>query len=468
MSDAQSQRNVPKRQIARLIGSSSFPMWVLSEDSQLVFVNEAFEALFTQLGPEPLGLRCSLDTKESTSERTVLARWLAIPMNGSIDQVRCVRDRLPSSSDTEQKPLLRWVFPLDDSSEPCYLCILKPDAGDAQSIFERDFHERIEVPSLGIWESYPNLDGVWFLQGQSLRSQTLRNQLQLAVQADHPLRLVGQPGNYLIAIAGLVFKERRLRRGQAISKTPPFTIDCSLMDKDLLKSTFEWIDDTRRKGGATEVILHRLELLPDELQEALARTCRDQNWSFITTTGFDSQGLQSSLWDNWDWLIASSDVQRIEIAPLSERTEEIESLLFAWMRRSPGSRWSSSFLDALLAYAWPGDIDEFDRALEEALKAGAQGELEESHLPISLRTYPSHIERPGIEPPIDLDQVLERLERLLIERALASYPKNNTAAAKSLGISRARLLRRMKQWGLGDQRSTAKEQDEVIFEELDN
>jgi len=56
---------------------------------------------------------------------------------------------------------------------------------------------------------------------------------------------------------------------------------------------------------------------------------------------------------------------------------------------------------------------------------------------------------------------------MLIEQALASHPRNNTAAAKSLGISRARLLRRMQQWGLGSSTSANTPGDEVIFEELD-
>ena len=472
MSEAQSPRNIPKRQIARLIGSSAFPMWVLSEDSQLVFVNEAFEALFPELGPEPLGLQCTLDVHESSAERTRLARWLALPANGSTQWIRCVKDRLPSKASTPEEAWLRWIVPLDQSQEPCTLCVLKPDRGDSQAIFEGDFHQRIEVPALDIWDSYPNLDGIWYLQGQSLASQTLRQQLQLAIQGDHPLQIVGALGKYQVAIAGMIFKERRLQRdpiqqtGQK-SKASPFTIDCWLMDKDLLQSTFEWIDDTRRKVPIPEVILHRLELLPSELRETLARICREQKWKFIATLGPDAQ---KSLFEGgraWDWLISSSRIQSIEFVPLSDRTEDIESLLAAWMRPNPSMCWTPSFLDTLLAYAWPEDIDEMDRALEHALKRAGQGILDETHLPISLRTYPSHLERPSEEDPIELDQVLERVERMLIERALAKHPRNNTAAAKSLGISRARLLRRMQQWGLGAERTSSPSSDEVIFEELD-
>lgn len=467
MSEAQPQRSVPKRQIARLIGSSVYPMWVLSEDSQLVFVNEAFETLFPDLNPDPLGLNCKRDSVETTPSRTILARWLALPINASVGNIRCVRDQLPNPDLTSAETMLRWIIPLDDSNEPCTLCVLKPDRGDLQSILDGDFHQRVEVPAIAIWESHANLDNVWFLQGQSLASQTLRMQLQLAITGEHSLELMGQPGNYLVAIAVLIFKQRRSKRSHQVTKVQPFTIDCSLMDKDLLQSTVEWIDDTGRKGETPDVILHRLEMLPHQLRESLARICRQRKWNFITTVQTDALDLLSKSYEHWDWLISNSRIQKIEVFPLSQRTDEIESLLFAWMRRFQGIQWTPAFLDALLAYSWPGDIDELDQALVHATRTATQGVLDESHLPISLRTYPSHIERPVADEPIDLDQVLERLERMLIERAISFHPRNNTAAAKSLGISRARLLRRMQQWGLGSQPTADVESNEVIFEELD-
>lgn len=481
MSDANSQRNVPKRQIARLIGSATFPMWVLSEESQIVFANESFAATFPQLGPDPLGLVCTVDAQEPEAQQTLLARWLALPANGSSQWVRCIRDRFPAelsiaeSAGWIDQPLVRWILPLDDSQTPCYLCVIKPDRGDSQSILEGDFHQRIEVPALSILVHDANLEGLWYLQGLSLVSQTMRSQLQLAISGTHPLCLHGIPGNYLVQLASLIFKERCIRRGAAPSPIPPFTIDCSLMDKDLLQSTLEWIDDARRRNPSPEVIVHRLDLLASDLRDPLARICRQQRWEFITTCNIENSESAVAGGEDWQWLLWSMRIQEIRIAPLKSRIEEIESLLAAWMRSNPNLRWTPSFLDTLLAYSWPGDVDEMHQALAMAVQASCQqssglstsGQLDESHLPISLRTFPSHIERPAEQEPIELDQVLERLERLLIEGALASHPRNNTAAAKSLGISRARLLRRMQQWGLGAERPTSTQPDEVIFEELD-
>ena len=229
-----------------------------------------------------------------------------------------------------------------------------------------------------------------------------------------------------------------------------------------------------------------------ELREPLANIAKKQHWKAIITStslpkssnteqpNLQPANIQSDTWNNW---VAQFNVQTIELTPLSKRTEEIESLLLAWMRKHPGYQWDQSYLDALLAYAWPSDAGEFEQALSESINNCRQEldsrqqdntdpaqpnslVLQEKHLPISLRTFPSHIERPTIEEPIDLDQALEAFEREWIEQALAQHPRNNSAAAKSLGISRARLLRRMQQWGLSSPQSTTSNDDQVIFEEL--
>jgi len=479
MSDAPSPRNVPKRQIARLIGSSVYPMWVLSEDSQLVFTNEAFDTLFADRIEDSLGLVCRVDAQGALPDQTLFARWLALPANGSLASVRCVQDSIPEgisadssvvlshSDGSTSRSLLRWILPLDDSASPCHLCVLKPDSGDTQAMLDAGFHQRIEVPSLSLLLSDAKLDGIWYLQSASVGTQTLRKQLALAIAGEHPLRFVAHCGNYLLALAIVLFKERRAQRGERPARMAPFVIDGSLMDKDLLQSTLDWIDDTRQSPNLPEVILHRIEQLPLELREPLARRCHEQNWNYLVTVGHSSEPGLVQGGDLWESMMARASVQIIPIPPLSSRTGEIESLLVAWMRRAPQARWSQAFLDTLLAYAWPEDIDEMDRALEHAIRLAGDQVLDESHLPISLRTYPSHIERIEATEPIVLDEVLERVERMLIEQALASHPRNNTAAAKSLGISRARLLRRMQQWGLGSAPSTSSPGDEVIFEDLD-
>jgi DNA-binding NtrC family response regulator len=167
---------------------------------------------------------------------------------------------------------------------------------------------------------------------------------------------------------------------------------------------------------------------------------------------------------------------------------DIEPLIVSWFEHhhrtreiSLQSRWTKEFMDAMLAYSWPNDCDELGDTLEYAWRqallekandTSVQQEravvLTEKHLPISLRTFPSHMTRPPIEHPIELDLVLEQIERELILRAMERKNNNRTAAAQLLGISRSRLLRKLQQWGLGvSELASEIEDDSPIFEEVD-
>ena len=574
MSDSDSQRNVPKRQIARLIGTSEFPIWVLSESHQLVFGNEAFIALLESLpfdvlslyaphadavnanapntdssNTKPsecdassddarfrssvpglergqttegglgrfLGMECKPDSVGESTPMTRLARWLAIPANTSNLHVRTVKDLLPSewspANEIQNKdkshpqelssiandlfgPCIRTLIPLGMPPEGCTLCLLKPDSGDLDTYRDITFRSRIEIPALSLLDSEPSMESWWYLHGNSPRTCTLRQQLELACSRNHPVHLIVPHGAPAIQLATWIFHERsqancadaanapkRPTKGPSVRRDPPITIECKWMDKDLLASVCEWIDDIRKQGRGPEVIVHLIDQLAPELREPLAEVATKQRWNAIvtsSTTPSEQASRNSPHWTRW---IATFDVQTIELQPIAQRTEEIESLLLAWLRKHPGFQWNQSFLDAFLAYAWPSDAEEFDQALIESihqcqsqsLRANPTSEdnpsqerlLDESHLPISLRTFPSHIERLSPPEPIVLDDELETYERNLIEQALRDNPRNNTAAAKALGISRARLLRRMQQWGLGSPQSATRSTDQVVFEEVD-
>ncbi len=581
MSDSDSQRNIPKRQIARLIGTSEFPIWVLSESLQLVFGNEAFIALLESLpidlrladsstgnssadnsttgdlpgvksstskpsvkdvqmeeasnrlgtqGPERgvgtergldrfLGMECKPDSIGESASITLLARWLAIPANTSNHHVRTVKDFLPSewssasrmSSDTQphsqesgtgtydlQGPCIRTLIPLGMPPEGCTLCMLKPDAGDLDTYRDVTFRSRIEIPALSLLDSEPSMDSWWYLHGNSPRTCTLRKQLELACSGNHPVHLIVPNGAPAIQLATWIFHERFQAKSASVRRDPPITIECKWMDKDLLSSVCEWIDDIRKQGRSPEVIIHLIDQLAPELREPLAQVATKQCWNAIITSSIAPSEQATRNSPHWARWIATFDVQTVELQPIAQRTEEIESLLLAWLRKHPGFRWNQAFLDALLAYAWPLDAEEFDQALNESIRR-CQSEalrtnpssddprdqeqehrdqehesksqerlLDETHLPISLRTFPSHIERLSPPEPIVLDDELESYELKLIERALRAHPRNNTAAAKALGISRARLLRRMQQWGLGSPQSTTRPTDQVVFEEVES
>ena len=106
-------------------------------------------------------------------------------------------------------------------------------------------------------------------------------------------------------------------------------------------------------------------------------------------------------------------------------------------------RISEEALDRLLRHAWPGNIRELRNVLERAMIVGrGADQIEPRHLPSDVRDTSV----PNTEIHIPL--TLEEIERAHIDRALAAHNGNRTHAARELGISRATLIKKIKEYGL--------------------
>jgi DNA-binding NtrC family response regulator len=104
---------------------------------------------------------------------------------------------------------------------------------------------------------------------------------------------------------------------------------------------------------------------------------------------------------------------------------------------------SDDALDRLLRHAWPGNIRELRNVLERAMIVGRGAErIEMRHLPSEIRDTSV----PNMDQHVPL--TLAEIERAHIERALKAHNENRTHAARELGISRATLIKKIKEYGL--------------------
>ena len=110
--------------------------------------------------------------------------------------------------------------------------------------------------------------------------------------------------------------------------------------------------------------------------------------------------------------------------------------------------FTSDALDALASYGWPGNVDELAAVVRAAHEQAAGGEVTTSHLPRRLQLAAHAVEHGPRSDAIDLEALLARIERELIERALKRSKGNKSKAAKLLGLTRPRLYRRLVQLGL--------------------
>ncbi|MEP6990800.1 MAG: sigma-54 dependent transcriptional regulator [bacterium] len=111
-------------------------------------------------------------------------------------------------------------------------------------------------------------------------------------------------------------------------------------------------------------------------------------------------------------------------------------------------RLDDEALDLIGSYPWPGNIRELRNVLERALiLARGEATVSAMHLPAEVRGL-GH-ESAGPHVPRSLNEV----ERVHIERTLRVHSANRTRAARELGISRATLIKKIREYGLGDRTS---------------
>lgn len=162
---------------------------------------------------------------------------------------------------------------------------------------------------------------------------------------------------------------------------------------------------------------------------------------------------QEQLTDEFYFLITSL---QIRLPPLRDRMDDLAVLSqhFLEQHNHDRSRQASGFSAEVWSqfeeYNWPGNLDELNEVIYEALHQSDGPVIRADHLPLRLRTgLDAQRLGPLQDGPLEaLEPLLERVEREQIQRALEQTRGNRTKAARLLKITRPALYRRMEVHGL--------------------
>jgi two-component system response regulator HydG len=106
-------------------------------------------------------------------------------------------------------------------------------------------------------------------------------------------------------------------------------------------------------------------------------------------------------------------------------------------------------LDLLMRYEWPSNVRELEHAIERAVILARGEHLTPEEFPPSLRAANGDLEDPTLqEPSVPVGLTLKEVERELIRKTLERTGGNRTRAAEVLGISRATLHNKLKEYDL--------------------
>jgi two-component system response regulator HydG len=143
-------------------------------------------------------------------------------------------------------------------------------------------------------------------------------------------------------------------------------------------------------------------------------------------------------------LLYRLEVVTIEIPPLRHRRDDIPDLLERFLARakdrhpqSPVERFSAEALDALLSYAWPGNVREVEHLVERLVLLARGGEITTSDLPPRILTDSS------VSEVAFGDQVIpmREMQRRYAAWAYEHLGGRKLLAAEKLGIDHKTLSR---------------------------
>jgi len=139
------------------------------------------------------------------------------------------------------------------------------------------------------------------------------------------------------------------------------------------------------------------------------------------------------------------NVVTIQLPPLREREEDIPLLAqhflrkFAVENQKEITGFSPEATDFLLKYEWPGNVRELENAIERAVILAKSSSIEVADLPRENRL---------LAHSAPLGESLRQVEKNHILNILSETGGNHSEAARTLGISRATLYNKIREYGL--------------------
>ncbi|NIL99123.1 MAG: response regulator [Planctomycetales bacterium] len=147
------------------------------------------------------------------------------------------------------------------------------------------------------------------------------------------------------------------------------------------------------------------------------------------------------------------NVIQIELPPLRARGTDILLLaqhfieLFTARSGKQVGGMSESVAEKLLAYSWPGNVRELRNAIEHAVALARYDQLAVEDLPEKIRDYSGRCVVLAGDNPTELVP-MEEVERRYILHVLDAVGGNKTLAARTLGLDRKTLYRKLSQYGV--------------------
>ncbi len=294
------------------------------------------------------------------------------------------------------------------------------------------------------------------LVGNSPAIRRVRAQMLAAIQTPSRVVVHGPPGTDRETIVRLIHLGRH--REAAASIIP---LACPLLDAELLRTTItafiQQLAELEAEAPPSLLLLD-VDRLPRDAQLELEGFLAIEELELRTLATASESLVHLSRTDAFRHDLAQAlSVIPIEIPPLALRKEDVPATAQQFLEETNTRRtrqlagFSAEALDQLAAFPWPRNEDELRQVVLGCAERTRGSIIEVDELPKEIRLGLDAVVYPPVAPTvIDLENVLQDVERRLIHEALTESGMNKAEAARRLNISRNKLLRRLDQLGMRD------------------
>lgn len=447
------------------------PLALVGKDRKVLFFNQGCERLTGWDASLVLGSICEYTTEgDPQTMRALLGSFCPPPR---VFEGETVEGPVfvPRQSGRPLARRIRHIPFLDEAGQVDCVMVIISEIEAPPVITTTSPAQRLHAELASLRATLRQRFGISTIIAQSEPMLRVVQQVQLAIHNRAALVLEGEAGTGKEHVARVIHHEMSRGHSQESDfRGDAFVpLDCARMLPIDLKRTLRRIfraasDDETAEAPLPPaqpgtVYLQNVESMPRDIQEFVVESWADvppgAGLRLMAGTSDNLEALLQSEAMRWDFFYRISPL-RISLPPLRQRSEDFELLAQALLeRRNVGAEtqkegFSEEAWRELREYHWPGNLDELATVIEEAGRNSAGPVIGLEELPFRFRMGrdAQSLGPPREALPQPLEPYLEQIEREHIEWALESAKYNKKKAADLLGLTRAKLYRRLEVLGI--------------------
>ncbi len=230
----------------------------------------------------------------------------------------------------------------------------------------------------------------------------------------------------------------RTKLAQAVAQhvTPDRSVRIHRLDQYRDPDDFIADVETHTDGEDFAVVIANIDELPEDLLDPLAAVLQSRSGRGWIAASMGAAARSPSV----DLLLLPFFTHTVGVAPLRHRVEDLDDLvpaLLMELTRGAEVHLGPDAMHQLAKLPWPGNVTQLRKVLAATVAQQRSGVIGADKLPAECRSRARRTLTP-----------LEALERDAIVRSLQENSGNKAVAAEALGMSRATIYRKIRDFGI--------------------